>query len=53
VPPGSTTVEITLAPEGAGTVLRLRHMGLPSDDARQRHHGGWALYTGRLVARFA
>lgn len=53
VPPGSTTVEITLIPEGSGTILRLRHTGLPSEDARQRHHGGWTLYTGKLVAQLA
>jgi uncharacterized protein YndB with AHSA1/START domain len=53
VPPGSTTVEITLTAEGAGTRLRLRHMGLPSDAARETHHGGWTLYTGKLRALFA
>ncbi|HEV2033331.1 MAG TPA: SRPBCC domain-containing protein [Candidatus Dormibacteraeota bacterium] len=53
VPPGSTTVEITLTPDGSGTVLRLRHMGLPSGDAREHHHHGWILYTGNLVKQFA
>jgi hypothetical protein len=31
VPPGSTTVEITLTPDGDGTILRLRHLGLPNE----------------------
>jgi uncharacterized protein YndB with AHSA1/START domain len=49
VPPGSTTVEITLEPCGGGTELRLVHRGLagPMADA---HAGGWANYLGRLVA---
>ena len=52
VPPGSTMVEITLTPEGLGTLLRLRHTGLPSDEERQSHRGGWELYTGKLAALF-
>lgn len=48
VPPGSTTVEITLTPDASSTVLRLRHLGLPSVEERGRHTAGWALYTGRL-----
>lgn len=49
VPPGSTTVEISLEPRGDGSVLRLVHRGLagPMADA---HAGGWANYLGRLVA---
>ena len=48
VPPGSTTVEITLTPEGDATVLRLRHVGLPSDDERRSHADGWKQYIGQL-----
>lgn len=49
VPPGSTTVEIDLHPDGAGTRLRLVHRGLagPMADA---HGGGWTNYLGRLAA---
>jgi uncharacterized protein YndB with AHSA1/START domain len=49
VPPGSTTVEITLIPVGTGTELRLVHSGLagPLADA---HAGGWDNYLGRLAA---
>lgn len=50
VPPGSTTVEISLTPDGDGTVLHLRHRELPSDEQRQSHHAGWILYVGKLAA---
>ena len=49
VPPGSSTVEITLTPEGDGTLLRLRHEGLPSDEMRQAHTQGWTHYMDRLA----
>lgn len=49
VPPGSTTVEITLTRDGAGTVLRLRHLGLPDEVERNAHTAGWQLYTSQLV----
>lgn len=48
VPPGSTTVTITLTPEGDETVVELRHDGLPlgpEDD----HASGWTYFLGRLV----
>jgi uncharacterized protein YndB with AHSA1/START domain len=47
IPPGSTTVEITLHPEGEKTRLRLVHRGLP-DDAVADHEGGWTHYLERL-----
>jgi uncharacterized protein YndB with AHSA1/START domain len=50
IPPGSTLVEITLTPEGAGTRLRLRHSGFPDQPARCVSRAGWALYTARLAA---
>lgn len=48
LPPGSTTVEITLEPTIDGTRLRLVHRGLagPMADA---HDGGWANYLTRLA----
>lgn len=49
IPPGSTTVEISLHPEGGKTVVRLTHRGLP-DDALDDHGKGWAHYLGRLGA---
>jgi uncharacterized protein YndB with AHSA1/START domain len=49
VPPGSSTVEITLHPEGGGkTRLRLVHRGLP-DSEMQPHTIGWDHYLGRLA----
>lgn len=48
VPPGSTTVEIELLPDGDGTLVRLTHHGLP-DALRDQHTDGWALYLDRLA----
>jgi uncharacterized protein YndB with AHSA1/START domain len=50
VPPGSTTVEITLTPEKGATVLRLRHLGLPDEGERRQHSEGWRMYTDKLAA---
>jgi uncharacterized protein YndB with AHSA1/START domain len=44
-------VEITLTPDGPGTLLRLRHAGLPTDEERRSHNAGWNQYTGALAAR--
>jgi uncharacterized protein YndB with AHSA1/START domain len=49
IPAGSTTVEITLTPEGDATMVRLVHSGLP-DDAISDHLLGWTYYLGRLDA---
>jgi uncharacterized protein YndB with AHSA1/START domain len=48
VPPGSTTVEITLTAEKGATVLRLRHLGLPDESERRTHSDGWTLYASKL-----
>jgi len=48
VPPGSSTVEITLVPDGDGTILRLVHRDLPAE-ARGPHAHGWELYLDRLT----
>jgi uncharacterized protein YndB with AHSA1/START domain len=53
VPPGSTTVEITLTPEGPGTLFRLRHLGLPSEEEGQSHQSGWTFFSDRLTAIFS
>lgn len=50
VPPGSTTVEVSLIPDGDGTIVRLRHLGLPPDQ-RDSHAEGWEHYLPRLAAR--
>jgi uncharacterized protein YndB with AHSA1/START domain len=49
ITPGSTEVEITLHPEGAKTLLRLVHRGLPDEDAVAQHIHGWDHYLGRLA----
>jgi uncharacterized protein YndB with AHSA1/START domain len=49
VPPGSTTVELTLNADGEGTVLSLRHTGLPDGEAASMHEEGWRFFTGRLM----
>jgi len=48
VPPGSSTVEVTLEPDGEGTLLRLVHRDLPAAEAEQ-HTEGWDMYLSRLV----
>lgn len=53
VPAGSSRVEITLEPDGVGTVLRLTHTGLPDDDAVRLHTQGWDRYLDRLVVTAA
>src|SRR5258708_10266535 len=41
VPPGSTTVEVTLTPDPGATVLRLPHLGLPCGGERRQHTAVW------------
>ena len=48
IPPGSTTIEISLHPEDDKTLVRLVHRGLP-DDAVSDHGTVWAHYLGRLA----
>ncbi|HEX9695141.1 MAG TPA: SRPBCC family protein [Actinomycetota bacterium] len=48
VPPGSSTVEVTLTPDGDGTMLRLIHSGLPVP-ALAAHGEGWDKFLPRLA----
>jgi uncharacterized protein YndB with AHSA1/START domain len=48
-PPGSSTVEVTLVPDGEATVVRLRHTDLPSGPTAARHREGWEHYLARLA----
>jgi uncharacterized protein YndB with AHSA1/START domain len=48
VPPGTSTVEIELQPEGSGTRLRLVHRGLPAA-AIASHTEGWDYFMPRLT----
>lgn len=48
LPPGSTTVEVVLVPDGEGTIVRLTHRDLP-EDLQSFHEFGWEHYLARLV----
>jgi uncharacterized protein YndB with AHSA1/START domain len=48
LPPGSSTVEIELTPDGDGTILRLTHRDLPPD-RQPIHRAGWDRYLPRLA----
>jgi uncharacterized protein YndB with AHSA1/START domain len=48
VPPGSSTVEIELAPVDGGTSLRFTHRDLPNTEAAASHGTGWDHYLSRL-----
>jgi uncharacterized protein YndB with AHSA1/START domain len=52
VPPGSTRVEVTLAPDAGDTILTLRHTGIPAAEA-DRHRAGWGYFLPRLGAAAA
>src|SRR5215207_2213821 len=47
VPPGSSTVEVDLIRDGAGTLLRFVHRGLPPESV-DGHGVGWDHYLARL-----
>lgn len=49
VTPGSTRVEVTLEPDGDGTLVRLRHHDLPTPESCEHHTMGWTEYLGRLA----
>jgi uncharacterized protein YndB with AHSA1/START domain len=47
LPPGSTTVEVVLTPDGPDTIVELFHHGLPVEE-RDSHLEGWTTMLGRL-----
>ena len=49
VPPGSSTVEIELIPDGDRTTVRLMHRELPNAEAAASHGHGWQHYLDRLA----
>ena len=53
VAPGSTRVEVSLTEDGEGTILVLRHLGLPDAAQREHHRDGWRVYLDRLAVRAA
>jgi uncharacterized protein (TIGR03086 family) len=48
LPPGASTVTVTLTPVDGGTEVRLVHEGL-NDEQAARHAEGWNHFLGRLV----
>jgi uncharacterized protein YndB with AHSA1/START domain len=48
VRPGSSLIEIDLAPRNGGTHMKFRHSGLPAE-AVPGHTDGWKHYLGRLA----
>jgi uncharacterized protein YndB with AHSA1/START domain len=48
IPPGGSTVEFTLTPDGEGTLLRLVHGDLPPE-AEEAHAAGWDMMLPRLA----
>jgi len=52
VPPGSSTVIITLEPAAGGTIVHLVHEGLTGEQEAS-HAAGWTHYLGRLVTAAA
>jgi uncharacterized protein YndB with AHSA1/START domain len=47
--PGESTVEISLIPDGQGTRLHLRHLGLSAEE-RPNHGQGWDQFLPGLIA---
>ncbi len=47
-PSAPSTVEVTLTPDGEGTLLRLVHRGIP-ETVRDASAAGWAHYLARLA----
>lgn len=48
VPAGSSTVEFRFIPDGDGTIIKVRHTGLPTQEAHWAHGFGWETYLPRL-----
>jgi uncharacterized protein YndB with AHSA1/START domain len=47
--PGSSTVEVTLTPDGADTIVRLIHRDIPEPFV-ESHRAGWSEHFTKLVA---
>lgn len=51
--PGSTQVEIALTQTAEGTLVELRHSGIPNDTVRRGHLAGWKHYLSMLAKNAA
>ena len=49
LPPGSSTVEVSLTPDGDETIVRLRHTDLPTKESAAKHAMGWDHLMSRLA----
>jgi hypothetical protein len=49
LPPGGSTVEVVLTPDGDDTMVVLTHRGLPATHISD-HRAGWEHQLGRLPA---
>jgi uncharacterized protein YndB with AHSA1/START domain len=52
LPPGTSTVEVVLQPDGDETVVTLTHRDLPTQEFRRSHREGWSEFLsllGRLL----
>jgi uncharacterized protein YndB with AHSA1/START domain len=47
--PGTSTVEVSLESAGEGTVVRLLHRDLATEESRANHGHGWIHYLERLA----
>ncbi|MEP7215604.1 MAG: SRPBCC domain-containing protein [Anaerolineaceae bacterium] len=52
LPPGSTRVEVTFTPDGAHTILNLRHFNLPGTQI-PAHQQGWTYFLGERLPAVA
>jgi uncharacterized protein YndB with AHSA1/START domain len=48
-----STVTVTFRKHAAGTLMTLRHSGLPNDDFGKAHVGGWGDFFGMIERHFA
>lgn len=48
-----STVTLRFKKHAAGTLVTLRHSGLPNDEGGRGHAGGWGQFLGMLEGHFA
>ena len=53
LPTGTSQIEITLTPTAEGTCVQLAHTGLPNEDIKRGHLGGWKHYLSMLAREAA
>lgn len=53
IAPGSTEVELLLMTHEGGTLVELRHAGIPTAEARAGHMAGWTHYVSMLAREAA